>query len=113
MTGFRQSQDFKDYTLRKMYGVLKTYELEMQLDEEIERIQSKNKTIALVAKNKGTQDGDAKAMKDNDDAEAVEGTNESRVDKVKSKVNVIDYYSLEDFDQIDEHLFFYQGNSLN
>ena len=48
----RQSHEFKDYNLEKFYGVLKTCELEIQQDEEIERGQRKDKSIALVAKNK-------------------------------------------------------------
>ena len=48
----RHSHEFKDYNLEKLYGVLKTYELEIQQDEEIEKGQRKDKSVALVAKNK-------------------------------------------------------------
>ena len=48
----RHSYEFKDYNLEKLYGVLKTYELEIQQDEEIEKGQRKDKLVALVAKNK-------------------------------------------------------------
>ena len=48
----RHSHEFKDYNLKKLYGVLKTYELEIQQDEEIEKGQRKDKLVALVAKNK-------------------------------------------------------------
>ena len=48
----RHSHEFKDYNLEKLYGVLKTYELEIQHDEEIEKGQRKDKPVALVAKNK-------------------------------------------------------------
>ena len=48
---FRYSHEFKDYNLEKLYGVLKTYELEIQQDEE-EKGQRKDKSIALIAKNK-------------------------------------------------------------
>ena len=45
----RHSHEFKDYTLDKLYGVLRTYELEIQQDEEIEKGQRKDKSIALAA----------------------------------------------------------------
>ena len=37
----RNTQEFKDYTLERLYGTLKTYELEMEQDEEIERVKRK------------------------------------------------------------------------
>ena len=48
----RHSYEFKDYKLEKLYGALKTYELEIQQDEEIEKGQRKDKSVALVTKNK-------------------------------------------------------------
>lgn len=48
----RQSHDFNHYTQQKLYGVLKTYELEIQQDEKIEKNQRKDKNMTLVAKNK-------------------------------------------------------------
>ena len=48
----RHSHEFKDYNLEKLYRVLKTYKLEIQQDEEIEKNQMKEKTVALVAKHK-------------------------------------------------------------
>ena len=48
----RHSHEFKDYNLKKLYGVLKIYELEIQQDEEIGKGQRKDKSVALVAKNK-------------------------------------------------------------
>ena len=38
--------------MEKLYGVLKTYELEIQQDEEIKMGKRKDKSVALVAKNK-------------------------------------------------------------
>ena len=52
IVSLRHSHEFKDYNLEKLYGVLKTYELEIQHDEEIEKGQRKDKSVALVAKNK-------------------------------------------------------------
>ena len=46
----RNTQEFKDYTLERLYGTLKTYELEMEQDEEIEKSQKKGySSVALVA----------------------------------------------------------------
>ena len=45
----RHSHEFKDYTLDKLYGVLRTYELEIQHNEQIEKGQRKDKSIALAA----------------------------------------------------------------
>ena len=52
IVSLRHSHEFNDYNLEKLYGVLKTYELEIQQDEEIEKGQRKDKSVALVAKNK-------------------------------------------------------------
>ena len=46
------SHEFKDYNLEKLYGVLKTSELEIHQDDGIERSQRKEKTVALVVKEK-------------------------------------------------------------
>ena len=43
MVYLRHSNEFKDYNLEKLYGVLKTYELEIQQDEEIEKGRRKDK----------------------------------------------------------------------
>ena len=45
----RHYHKFKDYTLDKLYGVLRTYELKIQHDEEIEKGQRKDNSIALAA----------------------------------------------------------------
>ena len=42
----RNSQDYKDFTLERLYGILKTYELEMEQDEQLEKaLQEFNKMI--------------------------------------------------------------------
>ena len=48
----RHSHEFKDYTLERLYGVLRTYEMEIQQNEEIEKSQRKDKYLALVAQDK-------------------------------------------------------------
>ena len=45
----RHSHELKEYTFENLYGVLRTYELEIQQDEEIEKSQRKDKSVALVA----------------------------------------------------------------
>ena len=45
----RHSHDYHEYNLEKLYGVLKTYELELEQDEEMEKGQRKDKSVALVA----------------------------------------------------------------
>ena len=52
IVSLRHSHKFKYYTLEKLYGVLRTYELEIQQDEEIEKGLRKDKSIALVAHDK-------------------------------------------------------------
>ena len=37
----RQAQNFNEYSLDKLYGILKTYELEIQQDEELEKSSKK------------------------------------------------------------------------
>ena len=60
IVSLRHTHEFKDYNLEKLYGVLKTYELEIQQDEEIEKSQRKKKTMALVAKHKEDKSEEAK-----------------------------------------------------
>ena len=42
--------EFKDYNLKKLYGVLKTYELEMEQDNDIKRNQRKDKSTTSVSR---------------------------------------------------------------
>ncbi|KAL8103720.1 hypothetical protein AgCh_028067 [Apium graveolens] len=44
----RNSQDYKEFTLERLYGILKTYELEIEQDEGIERGKKKGGSIELV-----------------------------------------------------------------
>ncbi|KAL8100011.1 hypothetical protein AgCh_032320 [Apium graveolens] len=46
---FRNSQEYKDFTLERLFGILKTYELEMEQDEKLEKGRKKGGSIALVA----------------------------------------------------------------
>ena len=46
----RNSQDYKDFTLERLYGILKTYELEIEQNERMEKGKKKWGSIALVAK---------------------------------------------------------------
>ena len=53
IVSIRHSHKFKDYTLDKLYGVLRTYELEIQKDEEIETMSEKGKVNFLGCTRKG------------------------------------------------------------
>ena len=59
----RQSSEFKEHSLEKLYGVLKTYELEIQQDEELEKGQRKDKSVALVAQKERNQDEEEEKKK--------------------------------------------------
>ena len=43
----RHYHEFKDYTLDKLHGVLRTYELEIQQDEEIEKCTEKGQVNCI------------------------------------------------------------------
>lgn len=45
----RNTQEYKDFTLERLCGTLKTYELEIEHDEEIEKVQKKTGSFTLVA----------------------------------------------------------------
>ena len=75
----RHSHEFMDYNLEKLYGVLKTYELEIQQDEEIEKGQRKEKSVALVAKHKEVKEEEASVVA------ISEGKLEARKGKAKKK----------------------------
>ncbi|KAL8097255.1 hypothetical protein AgCh_030400 [Apium graveolens] len=99
----RNSQDYKDFTLERLYGILKTYELEMEQDELLEKGKKKGGSVALVA-----------------DSEKVEARNEektmpslkigpSKSESSKGKEQVAedeDNSSQDKSDDIDEHLAF-------
>ena len=44
----RNSQDYKEFTLERLYGILKTYELEIEQDERMMKGRKKGGFIALV-----------------------------------------------------------------
>ena len=48
----RHFHEFKDYTIDKLYGVLRTYELEIQQDEEIEKARERTSQLLLLHKMK-------------------------------------------------------------
>ena len=59
----KNTQEFKDYTLERLHGTLKTYMLEMEQDEEIERGQKKgNSFVDLVASNEDDINDKSKAQ---------------------------------------------------
>ena len=95
----RNTQEFKDYTLERLYGTLKTYELETEQDEEIEKSQKKgNSSVALVASGEDE-------VKDKGKAQTVKLVKEESSGSRKAKWKIIkEADSDEDNDGIDEHL---------
>ena len=100
----RHSHEFKDYNLEKLYGVLKTYELEIQQDEEIEKSQRKEKSVALVAKSKEEETSEGAIV---EAPSKIAGENKQDAGKGKSKDESEDesVYQ-ENLDDIDEYLAF-------
>ncbi|XP_063936091.1 uncharacterized protein LOC135147168 [Daucus carota subsp. sativus] len=70
----RQAQNFNEYSLDKLYGILKTYELEIQQDEELEKNSKREKTVALASNNSACEekkdDGKKKAKIIEEDEES-------------------------------------------
>lgn len=61
--------------------------------------------MALVTKNKGTHDGNAKTIS-NEKESVAKKVNESRMEKGVTMINLSDLYSKEDLYEIDNHLVF-------
>ncbi|KAL8103865.1 hypothetical protein AgCh_028164 [Apium graveolens] len=100
----RNSQDYKEYTLDRLYGILKTYKLEIEQDEQMERGKKKGGAIALVVSQE-------KEMKD----ETVDSAPNPRVCEGKGKSLVAeleDQVCKDDMDEIDEHLAFLSRRPL-
>ncbi|KAL8126889.1 hypothetical protein AgCh_013981 [Apium graveolens] len=94
----RNSQDYKEFTLERLYGILKTYELEIEQDERMERGKKKGGSIALVVELEKEKEVNM---------EAVESTSRVFENKVKGlAVESEDSLSQDDIEDIDEHLAF-------
>ncbi|KAK1366625.1 hypothetical protein POM88_042186 [Heracleum sosnowskyi] len=101
----RNTQEYKDYTLERLYGTLKTYELEMEQDEEIEKVQKKGGSIALIASVNQLEDDNKEAAK----ATTSRSSCRSDVSKGKDKMTEEEESepaNLDDLDEIDEHIAF-------
>ena len=98
------SHEFKDYNLEKLYGVLKTYELEIQQDEEIEKGKRKDKSVTLFAKNKKEETSEWVVV---EAPSKIAGKNRHEVGKGKGKPEIEEEsVQQEDLDDIDEYLAF-------
>ena len=99
----RNFQDYKDFTLERLYGILKTYELEMEQDELLEKGKRKGGSVALVAENERTE-----ARNEEKTMPSLKiGTSKSESSKGKEQVaEVEDNSSQDDSDDVDEHLAF-------
>ncbi|KAL8100273.1 hypothetical protein AgCh_032501 [Apium graveolens] len=98
IVSLRNSQDYKEFTFERLYDILKTYALEIEQDEKMEKGRKKGGSIALVAKLEKE-----KEIK----VEAVEST--LKVCESKGKGLVAeneDQLSQDNMDDIDEHLVF-------
>ena len=100
MTVFlRNSQEYKDFTLKRLYGILKTYELEMEKDDQIEKGQKKGGSIALVV--------DQEKQEDEKDENARHVSKCVGSWKENEKMNKEEEsFNQEDVDELDEHLAF-------
>ncbi|KAL8126829.1 hypothetical protein AgCh_013938 [Apium graveolens] len=102
----RNSQDYKELTLERLYNILKTYQLEMEQDEKIKKGRKKGGSIALVVEQERV-----KKMK----VKGVESAPNSRVCDGKGKWLVAeheDHISQDEMEAIDEHLAFLSRRSL-
>ncbi|KAL8134079.1 hypothetical protein AgCh_009229 [Apium graveolens] len=98
IVSLRNSQDYKEFTLERLYGILKTCELEIEQDEKMEKGRKKEGSIALVAELEKE-----KEMK----VEAVESTSKVCESKGKGLVDENEeQWSEDEMDDIDEHLAF-------
>lgn len=103
----RQSQDFSGYTLERLYGVLKTYELELQQDEEMEKSQKKVGTVALVAKVRTEEEGTKKEVVEDSAPKSASGLKNDESSKGKGKmVEVEEGSSGEEDEELDDYLAF-------
>ena len=59
----RNSHDYKDFTLERLYGIFKTYELEMEQDELLEKGRKKGGSVALVAENERKEELKSEVVK--------------------------------------------------
>ena len=100
IVSLRHSHEFKDYTLDKLYGVLRIYELEIQQDEEIEKGQRKDKSIALVAHDEDkVQNKSERAISSQQVCEEKEESS-----KGKLKMEGTEDLTQKELEEIDEHL---------
>ena len=103
----RNSQEYKSFTLDRLYGVLKTYELEMEQDEELEKGQKKGTSVALVASNSEMHNDRAlEELRTTPRAEKC-GCSMEASSKGKSKAIKDEETSTEDeLEELDEHMAF-------
>ncbi|KAK1385355.1 hypothetical protein POM88_023090 [Heracleum sosnowskyi] len=95
----------KDYTLERLYGTLKTYELEIEQDEEIEKVQKKIGSVALVASVEKDEDMKEEVAEATPSQSACESRAESR--KCKGKmIKESEPINQEEMDELDDHLAF-------
>ena len=105
----RQAQNFNEYTLDKLYGILKTYELEIQQNLELEKNSKKEKTKALVVEKDEEQENALKSVVvgiSTPSSNTCEGRSEARKNKGKLIEDNDESFTQDELDDIDEHLAF-------
>ncbi|KAL8107855.1 hypothetical protein AgCh_024312 [Apium graveolens] len=96
----RNSQDYKNFTHERLYGILKTYELEIEQDGLLEKGKRKGGSVALVADNEKIE-----ARNEEKTMPSLKiGTSKSESSKGKEQVaEDEDNSSQDDSDDVDEH----------
>ncbi|KAK1355984.1 hypothetical protein POM88_049240 [Heracleum sosnowskyi] len=102
----RNTQEYKDYTLERLYGTLKTYELEMEQDEEIEKVQKKGGSIALIASVNQLEDDNKETAKATTSRPSCRSDVSKGKDKMTEEEEESEPANLNDLDEIDEHIAF-------
>ncbi|XP_063949970.1 uncharacterized protein LOC135152795 [Daucus carota subsp. sativus] len=106
IVALRQPRNFNEYSLDKLYGILKTYELEIQQDEELEKSSKKEKTVALVAEKEEEEEKALKSVAKTSNNITGEGKNEAGKNKGKAIEENEEPTAQDELDELDGHLVF-------
>ena len=104
----RQAQNFNEYSLDKLYGILKTYELEIQQDEELEKNSKREKTVALVAEKEEEEEKTLMSVIAGkaSSSSACDGKKDDGKKKGKAIEEDEELSAQDELDDLDEHLAF-------
>ncbi|KAL8149006.1 hypothetical protein AgCh_006137 [Apium graveolens] len=96
----RNSQYYKEFTLDRLYGILKTYKIEIEQDEKMEKRRKKGASIALVVEQEKEKEIKVEVVESAPNLRVCEGKGKGLVAEHK------DQLSQDDMDDIDENLAF-------